>query len=65
MLIDFVSIIAVDLSKILGGQTKILGAEGGKKVINAWAFLNYWEARVQAAPSKFYTWFLYFNQFLS
>jgi len=40
----------VDLSKILGGQTKILG----EKVINAWAFLNYWGARARAAPQSLY-----------
>jgi len=41
----------VDLSKILGGQTKILGAKGDK-VINAWAFLKYWGSRARAAPPK-------------
>jgi len=32
----------IDLSKILGGQTKIYGGQKVVKVINAWAFLNYW-----------------------
>ena len=44
----------VDLSKILGGQTKILGGKGWLKVRNAWAFLNYWGARARAAPPKVY-----------
>ena len=39
----------VDLSKILGEQTKILGGKvvKGDKCV---AFLNYWEARARAAP---------------
>jgi len=39
----------VDLSKILGEQTKILGGQKVVKVINAWAFLNYWGAHARAA----------------
>src|SRR6218665_2279046 len=41
----------IDLSKILGGQTKILG-EKVIKVIIAWAFLNYWGAIARAASPK-------------
>ena len=40
----------VNLSKILGGQTKILGGRW-YKVINAWAFLNYW-GHVPELPPK-------------
>jgi len=35
------------------GKPKYWGAEGGK-VINAWAFLNYWGARAMAAPPQVY-----------
>ena len=43
----------VDLSKILGGQTKILGGRRWQKVINAWAFLNYCGASARAAPQVY------------
>src|SRR6218665_3653889 len=39
---NLVETTGVDLSKILGGQTKILGGKRWQKVINAWAFLDYW-----------------------
>jgi len=43
----------IDLSKILGGQSKNIGGKGGKKMINAWAFLNYW-GHVHGPPPKVY-----------
>src|SRR6218665_1025683 len=43
----------VDLSKIFGGKTKVLGAEGGKKMINAWLILNYW-GYLPGLPSQVY-----------
>src|SRR6218665_1185510 len=42
----------VDLSKILGGQTKILGDRRWSKVINAWAFLNYCGGTCPGAPKS-------------
>ena len=42
----------VDLSKILGGQTKILGDKKVVKMINAWAILNYWAGHVPGLPPK-------------
>jgi len=44
----------VELSKILGGLTKILGAKSGNKwSMHAWAFLNYW-GHVHGLPPKVY-----------
>jgi len=40
----------VDLSKILGGQTKIYGGQKVVKSDKCMAFLNYWGARAWAAP---------------
>ena len=42
----------VDLSKILGRQTKILEGKRWLKVINAWALLNYWGWHVPGMPPK-------------
>jgi len=51
----------VDLSKILVGNQNIGGRQKGVKVINAWAFLNYWghvpglRPKVYAYASLVYT----------
>jgi len=47
-------ITGIALSKILEGQTQILGSKMWQKLINASAFLDYWSERAQAAPPKVY-----------
>ena len=50
-MLNTVGITPVDLSKILGGQTKNIGRQKVAQMINAWAFLNYW-GHVPGLPPK-------------
>src|SRR6218665_2002760 len=45
-------ITGVDLSKILGGQTKILGGQKVVLLVNAWEFVNYWGSSCPGCPPK-------------